>query len=56
MVYVPHFVAVVAVAASTDAKADADVAADVAAAAAAAAGQPDACPGLLKLPQHLHKV
>lgn len=50
MVYVPHFVAVVAVAASTDAKADADVA------AAAAAGQPDACPGLLKLPQHLHKV
>lgn len=54
MVYVPHFVAVVAVAASTDAKADADVAADVA--AAAAAGQPDACPGLLKLPQHLHKV
>lgn len=51
MVYVPHFVAVVAVAASTDAKADADVAA-----AAAAAGQPDACPGLLKLPQHLHKV
>lgn len=55
MVYVPHFVAVVAVAASTDAKADADVAADVAA-AAAAAGQPDACPGLLKLPQHLHKV
>lgn len=56
MVYVPHFVAV-AVVASTDAKADADVAADVAAAAAvAAAGQPDACPGLLKLPQHLHKV
>lgn len=55
MVYVPHFVAVVAVAASTDAKADADVVADVAA-AAAAAGQPDACPGLLKLPQHLHKV
>lgn len=54
MVYVPHFVAV-AVVASTDAKADADVAADVAA-AAAAAGQPDACPGLLKLPQHLHKV
>lgn len=54
MVYVPHFVAVVAVAASTDAKADADVAADVAAAAAAV--QPDACPGLLKLPQHLHKV
>lgn len=53
MVYVPHFVAV-AVVASTDAKADADVAADVA--AAAAAGQPDACPGLLKLPQHLHKV
>lgn len=51
MVYVPHFVAVVAVAASTDAKTDADVAA-----AAAAAGQPDACPGLLKLPQHLHKV
>lgn len=36
-----------------NAKADADVAADV---AAAAAGQPDACPGLLKLPQHLHKV
>lgn len=35
-----------------NAKADADVAADV----AAAAGQPDACPGLLKLPQHLHKV
>lgn len=33
-----------------NAKADADVA------AAAAAGQPDACPGLLKLPQHLHKV
>lgn len=31
-----------------NAKADADV--------AAAAGQPDACPGLLKLPQHLHKV
>lgn len=54
MVYVPHFVAVAVVAASTDAKADADVAADVA--AAAAAGQPDACPGLLKLPQHLHKV
>lgn len=54
MVYVPRFVAVVAVAASTDAKADADVAADVA--AAAVAGQPDACPGLLKLPQHLHKV
>lgn len=54
MVYVPHFVAVVAVVASADAKADADVAADVA--AAAAAGQPDACPGLLKLPQHLHKV
>lgn len=53
MVYVPHFVAV-AVVASADAKADADVAADVA--AAAAAGQPDACPGLLKLPQHLHKV
>lgn len=52
MVYVPHFVGV-AVVASTDAKADADVAADV---AAAAAGQPDACPGLLKLPQHLHKV
>lgn len=37
-----------------NAKADADVAADVA--AAASAGQPDACPGLLKLPQHLHKV
>lgn len=54
MVYVPHFVSV-AVVASTDSKADADVAADVAA-AAAAAGQPDACPGLLKLPQHLHKV
>lgn len=53
MVYVPHFVAV-AVVASTDAKADADVAADVA--AAAAAGQPYACPGLLKVPQHLHKV
>lgn len=50
--------AFVVVVASTDAKADADVAADIAAAAAAAAsaGQPDACPGLLKLPQHLHKV
>lgn len=53
MVYVPHFVSV-AVVASTDSKADADVAADVA--AAAAAGQPYACPGLLKVPQHLHKV
>lgn len=48
--------AFVVVVASTDAKADADVAADIAAAAAASAGQPDACPGLLKLPQHLHKV
>lgn len=48
--------AFVVVVASTDAKADADIAADIAAAAAASAGQPDACPGLLKLAQHLHKV